>query len=196
MKLTYSAGVCAAAVIAFSMAAFAQATPPPAQSATPTATQQGTAADQQVTVAGCIQRETDYRRARDAGRGGVAGTGVGAGNEFVLVNASMSTAAGAGAAGTTGTTAGAATGTAGATGTGVAYELTGANEQQAAQHVGRRVEISGKLKAAEVESTGRPTGGATAGKPPEGIDVASRDLRLRELEVSSMREVSGTCPAI
>ena len=117
MKSTYPAGVCAAVVIAFSAAAFAQATPSnQTPSTTTSATQQRTSADQAVTVAGCIQRETDYRRARDAGRGGVAGTGVGAANEFVLLNAS-STAAGTGTAGTTGSTPGAATGTAGTTAT-------------------------------------------------------------------------------
>src|SRR5688572_25508100 len=196
MKLRYSSAAGAAAVIACSMAAFAQATPPQTPSTTTASTQQGTAAaDQSVTVAGCLQREADYRRSRDAGRGGVVGTGVGAANEFGLVNASMSAAAGSGAAATTGATAGTATGTAGTT-TGIAYELTGANEGQAAQHVGRRVEISGKLKPAAVEPTGRPTGGVTAGKPPEGIDVASQDLRLRELEVTSVREMSGTCPAL
>ena len=164
MKSIYPAGVCAAVVIAFSAAAFAQATPSNQTPSTATsATQQRTSADQTVTVAGCIQRETDYRRARDAGRGGVAGTGVGAANEFVLLNAS-STAAGTGTAGTTGSTPGAATGTAGTTATSMAYELTGANEPQAAQHVGRRVEIrkaqgrrSGFDRAADGRSDCRQT---------------------------------------
>jgi hypothetical protein len=195
MKSLYSGGVCVAAAVALNMVAFAQTTASQTQAANTAATAQQTAPDQQVTVIGCIQGEADYRRARDAGRGGVAGTGVGAGNEYVLVNASMSTGA-AGAAGTTGATAGTPTGTASAAGTGTAYELTGANERQAAQHVRQRVEISGKLKAAGVESSGRPTGGATAGKPPEGIEVAGQDLKLRELEVGSIRSVSGTCPAL
>jgi hypothetical protein len=183
MKSLHFCGVCATSVLAFNMAAFAQATPQQAATTNLSGAQQ-TTADQQVTVTGCIQREADYRRARDAGRGGVAGTGVGAGNEFVLINSSMS-----GAAGTP-------TGTAGSSSTSmVAYELTGANEGQATQHVGRRVEISGKLKAAEVAPSGRPTGGATAGKPPEGIDIAGQDLKLRELEVTSIRQVTGTCPA-
>jgi hypothetical protein len=137
-----------------------------------------------VTVSGCIQREADFRKARDAGRGGVVGTGVGVGNEFVLINASMSTAAAA--------PAGAPAGTSGA---GMAYELTGTNEKQAEQFVGQRVEISGKLKAAEVTASGRATGGATAGKPPEGVDVAGGDLKLRELEIGSIKKASGTCPA-
>jgi hypothetical protein len=143
----------------------------PAASSAAAASQERSAPGQQVTVTGCVQRETDYRRAHDAGRGGVAGTGVGAGNEFVLVNAS-----------TTGSAAAAA------------YELTGANESKAGQYVGRRVEISGKVKAAEVGPSGKPTGGATAGKPPEGVDVGGKDLKLRELEITTIREATGTCP--
>ena len=181
MKLVYSVGLCAAAAIAFNMAVFAQAT---SQAQAPsTAAAQQTAGEQQVTITGCIQRESDYRRAREAGRGGVAGTGVGAANEFVLINASMGAASGAaGATGTTGTA-------------GMAYELTGSNEGQAEKLVGQRVEIMGKLKAAEVAASGKPTGGATAGKPPEGIEVTGQDLKLRELEVGTVRQVPGTCPA-
>jgi hypothetical protein len=115
---------------------------------------------------------------------GVAGTGVGAANEFVIANASM--------APPSGTTTEAPTGTAGITGT--AYELTGQNESQVGQYVGRRVEISGKLKPAEVGAAG-PTGGATAGTPPRSVDVTSQDLKLRELEVTTVRATTGTCPA-
>jgi hypothetical protein len=158
--------------------------------------QQGEAPAQRVTVVGCIQSEQDYRRAKDAGRGGALGTGVGAGNEFVLIDASMSTGAAA-TAGTAGAKAEApgATGTGGAAPSSAAYELTGANEAQAGQHVGHRVEISGMLKAADVAG-GRPTGGATAGNPPEGIDIGGEDLKLRELEVSSIRQTAGSCPSM
>ena len=76
-----------------------------------------------------------------------------------------------------------------------AYELTGSNEGQVAAFVGKRVEITGTLKPAEVSASGQPTGGATAGQPPSGVDVASKDLKLRELEVTSVREATGTCPA-
>jgi hypothetical protein len=165
---------CAAAAIAFGFAALVQmaayAQGQSTSAAARATSQERTSPEQQVTVTGCIQREGDYRRAHDAGRGGVAGTGIGAGNEFVLVNAS-------------GGAAGAA-----------AYELTGANESKAGQFVGRRVQISGKLKAAEVAPSGKPTGGATAGKPPEGVDVGGKDLKLRELEITTIRETSGTCP--
>ena len=197
MKSIYSAGACVAAAVALNMAAFAQTTdsapkpaPPAQQSApkpappAPSTPQAQASGDQQVTVTGCIQREADYRKAKDAGRGGVAGTGVGSGNEFILAMASS--AATAGAPGTTGTT-GSAAGS-------MDFELTGTNEGQAAKFVGQRVEIMGKVKAAAV-SGGQPTGGPTAGKPPSGVDVISKDLQLRELEVGSIRTVAGTCPA-
>ena len=155
----------------------------PAQEQTRT---QVAAQAQQVTVVGCIVREADYRRSRDAGKGGIAGTGVGVQNEFILTNASLAPAAGSPASP-------AAVGTSGA-GTTPAYELTGANEKQAESFVGRRVEISGMLKPAESGTAG-PTGGPTAGQPPAGIDVVSQDLKLRELEITSVRATPGTCPA-
>jgi hypothetical protein len=182
-------GALSTAAFAFAVAAFAQTagqTPQPSTPAGGTAApQSSSSADQQVTVSGCVQSEADYRRSRSAGGGGVAGTGVGAGNEFVLADASTSPTAGQPAP----------TGTAGgATPSGTAYELTGSNEGKVAQYVGKRVEISGKLKAAEVGAAG-PTGGPTAGAPPRGVDVTSKDLQLRELEVTSVRETTGTCPA-
>ena len=183
MKVSNAGATYVAATITLGLATVIQSAGQ-AQSATgaaASASQERTAPEQQVTITGCIQRESDYRRARDAGRGGVAGTGVGAGNEFVVVNVSMST----GTASATGTTPA----------TGPSYELSGANESQAAKYIGRRTEISGKVKAAEVGASGKPTGGATAGKPPQGVDVAGNDLMLREIEVSTIREVSGTCPS-
>jgi hypothetical protein len=181
-------------VAAAGMVAFGQATQqnptttqqptterPATRDAQPTPRTQGTtAAGQQVTISGCIVREADFRRTQDAGRGGVAGTGVGQGNEFVLANAMMGTGAAAGGAvGTAGAGAAGASATAG--GTTMAFELTGSGEGQAAEHVGRRVEVTGMLKAA----TG---GGPTANAP------LSNDLELRELDVTSVRaSASGTC---
>ena len=136
--------------------------------------------DQEMTITGCIQKEADFRAAKDAGKGGAAGTGAGAGNEFILAQASAASAADP--AMPTGTSGSAA-----------AYELTGPNEGQVSQFVGKRVEIKGKVKAAETSASGRPTGGATAGAPPAGVDVASKDLKLRELEITSVKEASGSC---
>jgi hypothetical protein len=181
MTWRFAGGVCAAAAVSLSMAVFSETTVQ-AQDANPAAqaapaqqpaapAQQAAAPAQQVTVTGCVQREADFRKARDAGKGGVAGTGVGAGNEFILADASMA----AGATSTRGTGAPAPAAT---TGGSQAYELSGKDESKAEQFIGKRVEIAGMLKAAETAG-GKPTGGPTAGKPPEGVDVAGRDLQLR-----------------
>jgi hypothetical protein len=126
-----------------------------------------------VTVIGCVQRESDYRSAHDAGSGGPLGFGFGRGNEYVLVNAvqtrigqqpspeAMPDCSGDAAAG-------------------AAYELEGAGEGELEALVGRRVEVSGTIEAAEVDpATGRPTG---------GVDPLNDDLQLFELEVASFRE--------
>jgi len=153
-------------------------TPTPAPQAQPSARP---SSDQEITVTGCVIPEADYRSAKDAGKGGAAGTGAGVGNEFILAQAAPASAADP--ATPTGTSGSAS----------MAYELTGPNEGQVSQFVGRRVEIKGKVKAAETNAAGRPTGGATAGAPPAGVDVASKDLQLKELEISSVKEASGSC---
>ena len=185
-----------AVAAAFGIGAAAQTAPPPAtppQTSPPAQAAPERAEAQQVTLVGCVQREADYRQANNLGKGGAVGTGAGVANEFVLINA---TAGGAMAGSPTGTaTAGTATGTSGATASapGQAFEITGENESQLGQYVGQRVEITGKLKKAEVGPAGA-TGGATAGKPPTGVDVTSADLRLREVEIVSVKPTTGTCP--
>jgi hypothetical protein len=181
-------GVCVAAVLTAGVVTFGQ------EPARPAAQREARSVGEQVTLTGCVQREADYRQARDAGKGGVAGTGVGAGNEFVLTEASASTSTTAGAR--AGSEPSSPTGTTGSAAASMAYELSGPSEGQVAQYVGRRVEITGKLKAAETSAAGQPTGGATAGQPPRGVDVTSKDLKLRELEVTSVREATGTCPTV
>lgn len=210
MKSTYAT---LALIATTGMVAFGQATQPNTPSTqSPSSGQQTpstqsqpmprptTAAGQQATMTwtGCIQSETDFRRMQGAGRAGVAGTGIGAGNEFILTNASMSPA-GSSTAATSGSSSASSgvAGTAGASTTSSsAFELTGSGEGQAAALVGRRVEVTGHLKPAEVAG-GTPSGGPTAGAPPRGVDVASSDLRLREIEVTSVRAAAGggTCAA-
>jgi len=40
-----------------------------------------------VTLTGCIQKEADYRKTHDLGKGGTLGTGAGRSDEYVLINA-------------------------------------------------------------------------------------------------------------
>ena len=192
MTPTFLRAYGAAAALGLSMVAFAQtpeqqpAQPKPrTETSTPASSQAGSAR-QTVTVVGCIQSEADFRKARNLGRGGAVGTGVGVGNEFVLIDAKMASPGAPPAAR-------AATGTAGAAAQ--PYKLTGANEGKVSQFVGKRVEITGMLRPAETAGAA-PARGPTAGGPPPQIDVfAGEDLKLRELEVTSVRETAGTCPA-
>lgn len=177
MKATITAHLCAAGFLAASITSAGQAT---SQSSTSQSAARASA--DQVTITGCVISETEYRKAHDEGRGGVAGTGIGAGNEFVLTQAS----ARANGASTP-------TGTSGSTSRMADYELTGPGEGQLSAYVNKRVELTGHFKTEETNAAGQPTGGPTAGAPPHGIDVGGKDLKLREFEVASVRESSGSC---
>jgi hypothetical protein len=110
-------------------------------------------------------------------KGGPAASGVGVGNEFVIVDASKSSSA-SGAA----TPADAPAGTTGAAGN--AFAATGSGEGDLKQYVGKRVEITGKIKRAERSATGAPTG---------GMDPAGRDLQLQEIDIASVKPATGEC---
>ena len=116
-----TSGACIAAMLSFGAVAFAQTTGQ-SQPQTRTAGTDQQSQASQVTVVGCIQREADYRQAHEQGRGGAMGTGMGAGNEFVLINASMGESTSSGGMGS-GATGAAATGT-GATASGTAASGT------------------------------------------------------------------------
>jgi hypothetical protein len=156
----------------FAQTGAGQKEPPAKPPATkePASKQPSTGAAEQVTIMGCVQSESDYRRAKKIGRGGAANTGAGAGNEYVIVEASMAKGGGTGATGTAGAAA-------------EAYEATGSGEGQLKQHVGKRVEITGKVKPAE----------KAAGKPTGGMDPMGKDLQLPELEVAKVKEATGDC---
>jgi hypothetical protein len=125
-----------------------------------------------VTLVGCIQREADYRKAQDRGRGGLAGTGLGRGDEYMLINASRAgSAPGALDCSSTSSTE--------------AYELTGSRESDLKAFVGRAVQITGTMKKAEVKPVG--TSGST--QPTGGFDPLGQDLQLFEINVTSFGEV-------
>jgi hypothetical protein len=86
--------------------------------------------EKEVTVIGCVELERDYRARKQAGRGGVLGSGVGVGNEFVLSGA-RPPQAGSRSAGTSGATD---------------YEITGRLEKDFLRHVGREVEVVGTVE--------------------------------------------------
>jgi hypothetical protein len=132
----------------------------------------------QVTVVGCVERESTATGAA----GGVLNSGAGAGNEFVLEKATDKASEKPAAVGTTGVAPPSAITT------GTSYSLTGDREHELADLVGQRVEIVGtiegtrgamrELAVASFKATGRcqgererdssPTPGAAAGpwRPP------------------------------
>jgi hypothetical protein len=192
MKTQHISSASAAAVLMVSMAAFAQTpqssrpstqTPTPStEAASPSSqsSQQSTQANKQpeapVTLVGCVMREADYRKAKDSGKGGPVGTGLGRGDEFVLVNAMKTTAGNSNAA--------SSIDCASATGSGAsgqAFELGGSREKDAAKYVGQRVEITGTLKEAKT------TTASGEAKPTGGFDPLKQDLKLFEVDVASVR---------
>jgi hypothetical protein len=148
-----------------------------------TATAQTTQPEQttqsSITLVGCLQTEADYRRAQDKGRGGVAMTGAGLGNEYVLIQTE-----GAGGPGGYDATGNADCKSASAF-AGTAYEITGDREPELKQFVGRRVEITGELKNADDFSR-------AGGFDPK---IVSQDLRINEVNVASFREHTMTAHA-
>lgn len=149
-----------AAVFALGLTGLVQ-TQTPAPATPPTQDQSRattTAPSERIIVTGCVQSEIDYRQAHDLGRGGAAGAGVG--DEFVLIDVTGSNPV-------TNPQPPSAVGTSGST---MSYELSGPQEARFATYTGQRVEVTGMLKAQQVDS------------------------KLRELEVLSFRGVDGDCP--
>ena len=94
-----------------------------------------------ITVLGCVQRETEYRSEIADGKGGVAGTGVGASNEFVLRSLQ-----------TVSNDTFKPTGTSGVSPNEV-YSLTGNLEHELQRALGKQVAVSGYVEVARSQGT-------------------------------------------
>jgi hypothetical protein len=138
------------------------------------------------TVIGCVYREKDVpgRAPNAAERAGVL-------EDYILAEVS-------GLSGSAGTTAG-ATGTSGSTGaaagagaTGPMYKLEFAKDDQLKTLVGKRVEVVGRIDAEDGDSPA-PAPGTKSSTTDK---ILGRDrVNLSEFEVSSIKEVAGSCPA-
>ncbi len=107
---------------------------PRAGAGTVAARASGTANRAEVGLVGWVEREADYRQARNSGRGGVLGTGVGVGDEFVVTRTTQPMAASSyRAVGTAGTTDN-------------AFALTGDLEKELVRGIGRQVLIIGMIE--------------------------------------------------
>ena len=147
------------------------------QQAQPT-TQSNTAVSQSTTLTGCVYRERDVpgRAPNVAERAGIL-------EDYILTDVKQGTSSSgvSGAAATSGTAK-----------TSAMYKLELVADEKLQTMVGKRVEVMGRVDA---EAGDKPP---TAATPPttQTDQVIGRDrVDLPEFEVTSIREVTGTCPA-
>ena len=145
-------------------------TQPPTQPPAATTTAQTTA-----TLVGCLYRESQVpgRTPNIAERAGVL-------EDYILAGAAMPVSPRPGSP--------AAVGTSGSVpSTGNMYKVEKISDERLKALVGKRVEVSGRI---DPEASG--LGGASARDHGPGPDR----INLPEFEASSIREISGTCPAV
>ena len=77
-----------------------------------------------------------------------------------------------------------------------AFKLEHAADEQLKAMVGKMVEVTGKIDAEKGDSA-RATGAASTGaaSAARSAGAAPDKLELPEFEVTSIKEVAGTCPA-
>lgn len=184
MKRLWMSG--AAAVMAMSIASLGAQTPqtpPPTQTPqTPPPTSSAMQNTASTTLTGCVYKEADVpgRTPNVAERAGVM-------EDYILVTSAAGSSA---TAGTTGTTPPATAGTTGsASAAGKAYKLEQIADERLQAVVGKRVEVTGRVDAEADRATG------TSGAKPDTNPGSPDDIELPEFEVTSLKEVEGTCPA-
>jgi len=137
-----------------------------------------------VTVVGCVIREREYRKIHHSGKGGAFGMGIGGGNEYILVGATRITDnSPVRIAPNCDPTVG-----------GDAYELTGKGENSLLRpYLGHWVELTGKLKKAEIT---RETRGTAHPMPTGGKGPFWQDLKIFEINVSAVSAVKDYVPPV
>ena len=175
IRVSALAVVCSSAVLA---AQAGQAQPPQPQSATQA---KPDASQQPITLSGCVYREQDVpgRAPNVAERAGVL-------EDYILaeVTSSPSPSTSPGTAG--------AVGTSGAASAGAMYKLELIADEKLRGLVGKRVEVTGRIDA---EAGDKPLTPATPPTSQTDRAIGRDRVDLAEFEVTSIKEVSGTCPA-
>jgi hypothetical protein len=171
--------VCTGAVFVTQAGASSQAQQPQSQ---PNMQSKTAASQQPVTLAGCVYREQDVpgRAPNVAERAGVL-------EDYILAEVTPNQRQGAPSTSTPG-----AAGTSGTGKAGTMYKLELIADEKLRAMVGKRVEVTGRIDAEAGDQT------ATSATPSttKTDRVIGRDrIDLPEFEVTSIREVTGTCPA-
>ncbi len=148
---------------------------------TPATTSQSAAAAQSptTTITGCVYKEKDV-----PGRAPNVAERVGILEDYILAQSAP----------TSGTATPGATGTAGtaAASTPPMYKLEFVEDDKLSAMVGKHVEVTGRVDAAANDATGRAPAQPTS---PTDKAIGRDRINLPEFEVTSMREVPGSCPA-
>jgi hypothetical protein len=169
-------------VACFSTALAAQT--PSGSSQSPSTTRPAAAASekQSAVLTGCVYKERDVpgRAPNVAERAGVL-------EDYILADVKPSETA---SSGSTGGASG-ATGTSGTMAGATMYKLEKIADERLKAAVGKRVEVTGRIDAEAADAAGSAGGAATTTDKAIGRDR----VNLPEFEVTSMKEVSGTCPA-
>lgn len=136
------------------------------------------------TITGCVYQEKDVpgRSPNPVERAGIL-------EDYILAEVSSGPSATPGAAGTAGATA-----TAGSSPRfGSMYKLELVDDEKLKALVGKRVEVTGRVDREAGDSAAPP---AAAPSTTQADKTVGRDrIDLAEFEVSSIKEVSGACPA-
>jgi hypothetical protein len=171
--------ICSGAVVAAQAGASSQAQQPQSP---PTTQSKADASQQPITLAGCVYREQDVpgRAPNVAERAGIL-------EDYILAEVTPSPSPSTPSTSTSG-----AVGTSGTASAGAMYKLELIADEKLKGLVGKRVEVTGRIDA---EAGDKPL---TPGTPPttQTDRAIGRDrVDLAEFEVTSIREVSGSCPA-
>jgi hypothetical protein len=134
------------------------------------------------TLAGCVYQEKDVpgRAPNPAERAGIL-------EDYILAEVTPSQPQGTPATATPGTT-----GTSGTAKSSAMYKLELIDDAKLKAMVGKRVEVTGRIDA---EAGDKPATSATPPTTPTDRAIGRDRVDLPEFEVTSIKEVSGTCPA-
>jgi hypothetical protein len=176
MNRLWMSGV--AAAIALSIASAGAQTPqnPPQTPQTQPSTSAMQGAEK--TLQGCVYNEKDVpgRTPNVAEKAGVM-------EDYILVTSDSASAT----AGTTGTNPPSAAPATGSVAAGKAFKLEKIADERLKAVVGKRVEVTGRVDEGA---------SGTTGVKPDTNPVSPDKIELPEFEVSALKEVPGTCPAI
>lgn len=153
-----------------------------AQQTQPTTQPKATTTQPVTTLAGCVYQEKDVpgRAPNVAERAGIL-------EDYILAEVTPSQPQGTPSTATPGTT-----GTSGTAKSGAMYKLELVDDAKLKAMVGKRVEVTGRIDAEPGDKTATS---ATPPTTPTDRAIGRDRIDLPEFEVTSIREVTGTCPA-